>query len=143
MEFNPPIQFGTDECFHWQFRLWKIEKMFLFQNICCIKLQKINNPAEIYLFNVKNRNTRTMCKICSKLTIKTPIKSLLLTLNRFHSFLCCLYCWLWTSTCWLGYLEKINFVKIYLAEDNIASNRKRKKEIDAISSLDADIQRLW
>ena len=26
----------------------------------------------IYLLNVNNRNTRTMCEICSKLTIKTP-----------------------------------------------------------------------
>ena len=90
---------------------------------------------DIYLFKVNNRNTRTMCEICSKLTIKTPIKSLLLTLNRFHSFLCCFYCWLWTSACQLGYLEKINFVKLCLTEDNIASNRKRKKERDAISSF--------
>ena len=29
-------------------------------------------PASIYLFKVNNRNTRTMCEICSKLTIKTP-----------------------------------------------------------------------
>ena len=28
-------------------------------------------PADIYLFKVKNGNTRTMCEICSKLTIKT------------------------------------------------------------------------
>ena len=31
-----------------------------------------DNPVSIYLFKVSNRNTRTMCKICSKLTIKTP-----------------------------------------------------------------------
>ena len=30
------------------------------------------NPAGIYLLKVNNRNTRTRCKICSKLTIKTP-----------------------------------------------------------------------
>ena len=30
------------------------------------------NPANIYLFKVNNRNTRTRCEICSKLTIKTP-----------------------------------------------------------------------
>ena len=30
------------------------------------------NPAGIYLFKVNNRNTRTRCEICSKLTIKTP-----------------------------------------------------------------------
>ena len=30
------------------------------------------NPASIYLLKVNNRNTRTRCEICSKLTIKTP-----------------------------------------------------------------------
>ena len=29
-------------------------------------------PAGIYLLRVSNRNTRTRCEICSKLTIKTP-----------------------------------------------------------------------
>ena len=28
--------------------------------------------AGIYLFKYNNRNTRTRCEICSKLTIKTP-----------------------------------------------------------------------
>ena len=31
-----------------------------------------DSPAGIYLFKVNNRNTRTRCEICSKLTIKTP-----------------------------------------------------------------------
>ena len=31
-----------------------------------------NSPAGIYLLKVNNRNTRTRCVICSKLTIKTP-----------------------------------------------------------------------
>ena len=30
------------------------------------------HPAGIYLLKVNNRNTRTRCEICSKLTIKTP-----------------------------------------------------------------------
>ena len=30
-----------------------------------------NYPAGIYLLKVNNRNTRTRCEICSKLTIKT------------------------------------------------------------------------
>ena len=44
--------------------------------------------ANIYLFKVNNRNTRKMCVICSKLTIKTPERRrlfllfLLLTLNK-------------------------------------------------------------
>ena len=31
-----------------------------------------NNPAVNCMFKVSNRNTRTKCEICSKLTIKTP-----------------------------------------------------------------------
>ena len=30
------------------------------------------NPAGIYLVKVNNRNTRTWCEICSKLTMKIP-----------------------------------------------------------------------
>ena len=48
--------------------------------------------ADIYLFKLKNRNTRTRYEICSKLTMKTPeqcygilLASLLLTLNIFHT----------------------------------------------------------
>ena len=29
-------------------------------------------PASMYLFKVNNRNTRKMCEICAKLTMKTP-----------------------------------------------------------------------
>ena len=32
----------------------------------------IHNPGGIYIFKVNNKNTRTRCEICSKLTIKTP-----------------------------------------------------------------------
>ena len=32
----------------------------------------ISLPAGNYMFKVNNRNTRTRCEICSKLTIKTP-----------------------------------------------------------------------
>ena len=31
-------------------------------------------PTNIYLFKNNNRNTRKRCKICSKLTIKTPLR---------------------------------------------------------------------
>ena len=36
------------------------------------QLNKGNDPADIYLLNVNNRNTRRRRKICSKLIIKTP-----------------------------------------------------------------------
>ena len=32
----------------------------------------VKDPADIYLLKVNNKNTRTRCKICSKLTIMTP-----------------------------------------------------------------------
>ena len=41
----------------------------------------INYPANIYLFKVNNRNTRKMCKICSKLTIKSPEHQILVKVN--------------------------------------------------------------
>ena len=31
-----------------------------------------SNPANIYLFQVNNRNTKKRCEICTKLTIKAP-----------------------------------------------------------------------
>ena len=46
-------------------------------------------PAGNDMFKVNNRNTRTRCEICSKLTIKIPERrrliSLLLTLGKFHT----------------------------------------------------------
>ena len=36
------------------------------------KKQTLVIPAGNYMFKVNNRNTRTRCEICSKLTIKTP-----------------------------------------------------------------------
>ena len=46
-------------------------------------------PFGIYMFKVNNRNARTRCEICSKLTIKT--------LERHRYF----YCKPWTGKCWL------------------------------------------
>ena len=34
-----------------------------------------HHPVGIYMFKVDNRNTRTRCEMCSKLTIKTPCSS--------------------------------------------------------------------
>ena len=55
------------------------------QKLIFINNNDINRtPAGIYLLKVNNRNTRTRCEICSKLTIKTPER-------RLASFWC-LYC---------------------------------------------------
>ena len=37
-----------------------------------MKLKKLYSLAGIYLLKVSNKNTRTRCETCSKLTIKTP-----------------------------------------------------------------------
>ena len=50
-------------------------------------------PAGNYMFKVNNRNTRTRCEICSRLTINTHLVSLLLTLNIFHTFFLLLTLW--------------------------------------------------
>ena len=50
--------------------------------------EPLSKPSRQLLVQVNNRNTRTRCEICSKLTIKTPerrLVSLLLTLNIFHT----------------------------------------------------------
>ena len=36
------------------------------------QIARSTNPAGNYMFKVNNRNTKTRCEICSKLTIKTP-----------------------------------------------------------------------
>ena len=52
-------------------------------------------PAGTYMFKVNNRNPRTKCKICSKLTIKTPERRhwrrIYLTLNIFPTLFSCFY----------------------------------------------------
>ena len=45
-----------------------------------LRNSSLSTPAGIYLFKVNNRNNRTMCEICSKLTIK------------ISTSLWCLYC---------------------------------------------------
>ena len=42
------------------------------------------NQTGIYLFKVNNRNTRTMCEIYSRLTIKTPERSYWLRSGVFN-----------------------------------------------------------
>ena len=77
-----PFQTKTEKC-----TLMAHENNF----ICFLILEKLNfhkmsvfwaiTPGT-YLLKVKNRNTKTRCEICSKLTIKIPERlSLLLTLN--------------------------------------------------------------
>ena len=64
--------------FFWMYRLASAKVVDLFTitiNILKIKASFwliFLYPPDIYLIEVNNGNTRTVCKICSKLTIKTP-----------------------------------------------------------------------
>ena len=58
-------------------------------NYLCQKLL-MPDPSGSYMFKVNNRNTRTRCEICSKLTIKLTlycykVNTLLLTLNLIRT----------------------------------------------------------
>ena len=47
-----------------------------------VKSKWVSYPFSIYLLKVNNRNTRTRCEICSKLTIKTPERRQALSRKR-------------------------------------------------------------
>ena len=44
----------------------------MFDHFSTLHMKGLVYQAGIYLLKVNNRNTRTKCEICSKLTIKTP-----------------------------------------------------------------------
>ena len=94
-------------------------RTFNWFNVTCIEIFKITGasvhfnlsfcPANNYLLKVNNVNTRVMCEISSRFTVKTPewrqwcfLVPLLLTLNRFHALFWRFYCWRSTSKCKLG-----------------------------------------
>ena len=62
--------------------------------LCKVKENLSNDPANIYLFKLNNKNTRKRCEIRSNLIIKTPERQiyLLLTLNIFHTVFWRFYC---------------------------------------------------
>ena len=72
-------------------------KTFITSDVYSVKSINATNlryapiPAGNCLFKVENRNTRTSCKICSKLP-GVVLVSLLLTLNIFHTLFQCFYC---------------------------------------------------
>ena len=82
--------------------LWKhLGDCYLDKNICYLD---IHNSSNIYLFKVKNRNTKKGAKYVQTLTVKTPSLNLFWFLllstyfstivNILHTFFYCFYCWL-------------------------------------------------
>ena len=93
--------------------IWLLD-LFL-KHIDKFKLRQQSIPSAIYMFKVskinpnnkitkQKQNTRTICQIYSKLTIKTPeqcLGPLLLTLNIFLTLFYGYYCWIQTKS-WLS-----------------------------------------
>ena len=50
----------------------------------CKLFYKTNKPVGNHMFKVNNKNTRTRCQICSKLTIKTPERRRVFIVNLEH-----------------------------------------------------------
>ena len=87
------------------------------------KRRKGSTPGGIYLLKCNNGNTRTMCEICSKLTITTPL-SLLLTLNKFYTLFYCFYSYFeQANTGWDGSLSAVTLQ----TEKLVKRNDKQKR----------------
>ena len=52
--------------------MYRYNNFSFFRKKYSLNSLRSRSPAGNYMFKVNNRNTRTRCKICSKLTIKTP-----------------------------------------------------------------------
>ena len=95
---------------HNQKRPWHICKSQQETHESVIRLTKVKNKrSDIFLFNINNGNTRTMCEICFMSAIKKPEGHhwcrpgiLNVNLNRFHTLFWCFRFWLSTKKCCLG-----------------------------------------
>ena len=72
----------------WEYFLFLIffkpDMKFSFKSVCLNRINQGSYPAGIYLLKINNRNTKTRCEICPKLTIKTP--------KWRQALFWCLYC---------------------------------------------------
>ena len=72
---------------------------------------KCTVPANIYLLQINNRNTRTRCEIYSKLAIKTPERHHIL--KRFSFYLLQLRLFKNVENCFLFYIKSSFVLKIF------------------------------
>ena len=93
----------------WYLRLycfWKKVSLRMSEKVCWLFVvtspSSTSLPTGIYLLKVNNRNTRTGCEICSKLTIIKTRKTPLL-------WFCCLYCYLWAYFTPCSIVSIVNF----------------------------------
>ena len=78
-------------------------------------------PANIYVFKVNNRNTRTRCEIYSKLTIKTPKTSF-----------CCFYSKLWTYSTPFSSVSIVDFEQVNVSWDNYSVVKFSKQSCSTV-----------
>ena len=76
-----------------------------------LKVFKTIIPAVNHMFKVRNRNTRTTCEVCSKLT-KTPRQ------RQWYPSCWCLYCQLWTYFTPCSIVSIFNFEQVNAGFDN-------------------------
>ena len=88
-----------------------------------VRNRKRRIPVGIYMFKVDNRNTRTRCEICWKLTIKTP--------ERWLASFWCLYCSLLTYFTPCSSVSIVNFEQVNNKWDSKLS-QSSKMELFAI-----------
>ena len=97
-----------------------------------------SSPAGIYLLKINNKDSRTRCKICSKLTVKTP--EWLLFLNRsisvsFWMIFFLQYCTIWWFSLGGGRSSDKTFtylregIVILLMEEDGESHREKRKNL--------------
>ena len=90
------------DCFwtRWWLSMWSHFCIFFVSHWKALKLIRIQVIlTNIHLLKLKfnNTNIRKRSEICSNLVIDDVLVSLLLTLNIFHTFFLCFYCWIWTG----------------------------------------------
>ena len=94
-KWNTIAQHSDNFCLftkHWKCLLFGLQSILCHLFNTFVKTTVVANRgipnhclASNYMFKVNNGNTRTRFELRSNLTIKTPVLSLLLTLNTFHT----------------------------------------------------------
>ena len=115
-------------------------KYFRISNLLNLRQKYIKNtfftscPAGIYLLKVSNRNTRTRCEICSKLTIKAPERRLGFLRSCFAGLMAAIFYFIFVlnlKEVWKSQVRKSNYnIELRKITSHVELlNRKMKNKI--------------